>query len=461
MNVDGTTAVSMSGLQPLKSLFAAPDTVALPDRVKAIIAAEDRASEHVIGLVQIGLGLVLWCLYLIAPKPIDADVNMLAPVPVALAIYMVFSIARYWVITRQSTASWFVVLSIVADVALVIGLIWSFQRQYGCPPGFVLKAPTFVYLFVLIVLRSLRFDPRYVLMAGLASAAGWAIITLSAVMASPAGSITRSFTDYITSNHILIGAEFDKIFAMLLVTVLLTANALRAQRTLVAAVRQQAAASEISRFLSQGVADQISGSGTLIEAGDATERDAAILMLDVRGFTPFAAKVAPQDVVGVLTSLHARVIPIIRANGGVVDKFLGDGVMATFGGTRVSTHAAADALRALEQILDQAIEWERELPTLGVSERLTINAGVASGPVVFATLGSSDRLEYTVIGAAVNLAAKLEKHNKAAATRALLPVATLRQAEQQGFRARLAFKQISDATVAGVPGTIDLCAREI
>jgi adenylate cyclase len=414
-----------------------PAIAALPERVQKIIADEDRASERLIGYVQLAISALLWTLYLIAPRPADAAHAMFSPVPFALSAFTLFSMFRLWLILRQKVPDWFVGLSISADVGLVLGLIWSFHLQYGHSAGFALKAPTFVYLFVLIVLRALRFDPRYVLAAGLAAALGWAGLTALAVASSGTDHITRSFTEYLLSDRILIGAEFEKIFAIGLVTTLLAIGAKRAQRTLIASLREQAALSEVRRFLSKGVADQIAASDRLIEAGQAVERDAAILMLDIRGFTALSMRMPPAGVVRILTSLHARIIPVVRAHGGVIDKFLGDGVMATFGAADVSGTPAADALRALEQILVGAELWQADLPALGVSEPLHVNAAVASGRVVFATLGDGDRLEYTVIGDAVNLAAKLEKHNKVEHSIALVPAATVTVAKAQGYRPSL------------------------
>lgn len=89
---------------------------------------------------------------------------------------------------------------------------------------------------------------------------------------------------------------------------------------------------------------------------------------------------------------------------------------------------------------------------------LSVNGSVTSGTVVFATLGNEDRLEYTVIGEAVNLAAKLEKHNKVEGSLALVPAATLAEAMRQGYRARVAPRPKSSVAVAGVPAPIDLFA---
>lgn len=441
-------------------LFSGGTAVAaLPERVRRVVECEDRASERLIGYVQLSIGGLLWVLYLIAPRPADAASAMFAPVPFALAAFTIFSAFRLWLILRRKVPDWFVGISIAADVGLVLGLIWSFHLQYGQSAGFALKAPTFAYLFVLVVLRSLRYDPRYVLAAGLAGAFGWAGLTVAAVVASGRSAITRSFSEYLLSDRILIGAEVEKIICLLLVTALLALNARRAQRTIVAAVREQAALGEVRRFLPKGVADQIAGSEVLIEAGNAMDRDAAILMLDIRGFTALSMRVPPAEVVRILTAFHARVIPIVRAHGGVIDKFLGDGVMVTFGAANASATYAADALRALDQILVAAEQWQRSLPSLGVNEALNVNAAVASGRVVFATLGDGDRLEYTVIGEAVNLAAKLEKHNKVENSLALVAGDTVALAREQGYAAASQFISRPAARVAGVTALIDLHAR--
>lgn len=430
----------------------------LPDRVRAIIAHEDRASERLIGRVQLGIGLLLVALYTFAPKPIDA-VGLMSPVPRVLTIYLAFSLLRLWLIERQRTPDWFVGLSIAADIGLLLAVIWLFHGEYGQPPGFSLKAPAFVYLFVFVVLRALRFDPRYVITAGAAAAAGWIILTAAVISASQPTDITRSFSDYATSARILIGAEAEKVFALLLVTALLALASQRAQRTLVAAVREEAAAREIGRFLSRGVADQIARSETQIEAGHATEREAAVLMLDIRGFTKFAMGADPKDVVAMLTSLHTIVVPIVRGNRGVIDKFLGDEIMATFGAVEANETAAADALRALDAILIATQKWEDEQAAVNGKAFLRVNAAVASGRVVFATLGDGNRLEYTVIGDAANLAAKLEKHNKQTATRALYPADMLADAKRQGYAKSGPTHKLPASNVAGVTGCIDLVAR--
>ena len=210
------------------------------------------------------------------------------------------------------------------------------------------------------------------------------------------------------------------------------------------------------RFLSEGVAEAITSSEAMLEAGEAAERNAAIVMLDIRGFTRFSTTVPPGQVVAMLTSFHARIVPIVESHGGVVDKFLGDGVMATFGAVVPSTRAAADALRALEAIMDAAAEWSASQTSGDDGAALEVNGAAVAGPVVFATLGSADRLEYTVIGEAVNLAAKLEKHNKVEGTRALVPAATFEMAQAQGYRPSGTVERRPARRIVGAPEPVDL-----
>ena len=429
----------------------------MPERVRALILEQEQDSERLIGWVQLSLVVIFAAFYFVGPRPTDAPARMLIePVPIVLAAYALFTIARLILAYRIRLPGWLLVLSILVDTGLLISLIWVLHAQYGQPPPFSLKVPTFIYLFVIISLRALRFDHRYVLAAGVTAACAWMALLLLVIEASASDALTRDFTRYINGNFILRGAEFDKIFTILTVTGVLSIAIWRARQILITAVREEVASRDIKRFLPVGVTTAITHSETVIEAGQAEERDAAVVMLDIRGFTSFSTTVPPAGVVEMLTSLHARIVPIIERHGGIIDKFLGDGVMATFGAVEPSATAAADALRALEAVMDEADTWRSTLVDAQHGNTLCLNGAAAYGTVVFATLGSSERLEYTVIGEAVNLAAKLEKHNKAEATTALVTRAMFESAKQQGYAPPKTFEQRPARSVSGAPGQIDL-----
>jgi adenylate cyclase len=156
-----------------------------------------------------------------------------------------------------------------------------------------------------------------------------------------------------------------------------------------------------------------------------------------------------------LTEYHARLVPLIQRHGGTIDKFMGDGILATFGAAERSDRCAADALEAVDAVMAEAARWRAERETRG-EPPLAINAGVAVGRIVFGAVGDERRLEYTVIGDTVNLAAKLEKHNKLEGTRALASAETLERALAQAYHPPHRAERRPQRLVGGLPEPIDL-----
>jgi adenylate cyclase len=335
-------------------------------------------------------------------------------------------------------------------------LIWSFHRTYQQPPSFYLKAPTLLYVFIFIALRALRFDARYVLLAGGTAIIGWAILmTYAAVLDTEGMSITRDYIRYMTGNAILLGAEFDKIITIAVVTLVLAAAVVRARRTLFAAVSEGAAKRDLSRFFDANVARQITGSDSQIVAGEGVYRNAAVLMLDIRGFTAMSSNQSAASLIKLLSDYQTRVVPVIQGHSGSIDKFLGDGVMATFGAAVPSDTYAADAVRAVDEVLETMTAWNEERAAAGLAP-VPVNAAVAAGELIFGAVGDDQRLEYTVIGEPVNLAAKLEKHAKAERVRALVTETAYQTALRQGYEPKSAHELRRARDVDGVDSPVDL-----
>lgn len=427
----------------------------MPQRVRQAIEDQEDRSEILIGWFQLALIAVFGTFYLVAPRAEGDPMAGFRPVPFALAAYLVFTLARMWLAYRRLLPIWFLLVSIAVDIGLLIGLIWSFHLQYEQPAAFYLKVPTFLYLFIFIALRALRFDPRFVFAAGCGAALGWIVLVGYAAwdygMEPP---VTRDFVEYLTSNTLMVGAEVDKLLSIAAVTVILTVALMRARALLVSAVTDAAAARDLSRFFSPEIARTITGADTAIAAGDGEVRDAAVLMIDIRGFSRHSARVEPSETIRLLADYQTRTVPEIERHGGTIDKFLGDGIMATFGATTPSRTAAADALMAMESVLLAGQAWNAERMVRGIPA-LPINAAAVAGPLVFGAVGHERRLEYTVIGATVNLAARLEKFNKAMGTDGVTTRETHAAARSQGFTPRLTTLESPGRTVPDA-GELDL-----
>lgn len=125
--------------------------------------------------------------------------------------------------------------------------------------------------------------------------------------------------------------------------------------------------------------------------------EVSVMFLDVRGFTRYAEQHPAQEVVAALNRLFERVVPVIQARGGRVDKFVGDGLLAVFGApNRLPDHATRAVAAALE------------IAELQAETGLPFGIGVNSGVVVAGNTGGGGRLEFSVIGDAVNVAARVE-----------------------------------------------------
>jgi adenylate cyclase len=148
-------------------------------------------------------------------------------------------------------------------------------------------------------------------------------------------------------------------------------------------------------------------------------------------------------------------VPIIRRHGGVVDKFLGDGIMATFGAAAPNKTYAADALRAMDDLMAEARRWSIGAQA-GGGVPLQVNGGVAAGRIIFGAVGDRSRLEYTVIGDAANLSAKLVKHNKALGSEALTTAEMYALALAQGYQPREPRRTVPQSAVAGVADPLDV-----
>ena len=424
----------------------------LPYRVLAAIEAQDEATERLIGWVQLGVFTVLGSFYFIAPKTFTADAPF-APVPWALGAYFTFTLLRLALSYRIRLPNWFLSVSILVDMSLLMTLIWSFHLQYRQPPSFYLKAPTLLYAFIFISLRALRFQMRYVLLAGLAAACGWMILVGYAISSDPTW-ITHSYVEYMNMNKILIGAEFDKIISFALVTAILALAISRARTLLVSAVSEGAAAEQFSRFLSSEAALRIRGSELPLAAGRGEARRTAVVCLDLRGFTRLAARMPPDEVMLFLSEYLDRLVPLITARGGYVDKFLGDGILVTLSEYAGENHVAA-AFSMVDEVMAEIELWNADLRRLGKAP-LRVGAAITAGTAIFGAVGGAGRLEYTVIGESVNLAAKLEKHNKTAGTRALTTAAAYALARAQGYQALASTSERPGSRIEGVDEPLDL-----
>ncbi len=378
----------------------------LPGRVQQAIDRQQDQAEILIGWAQLLLIGFFIGLYALAPRP--ADMTAFAPVPYVLSAFLLVNVVRLSCAYRFRLPASALVASAVLDIALLLGLIWSFHLQYHQPLSFSLKAPTLLYVFIFIALRALRFDASYVIAVGLAAALGWTAMVCEAVLtAGPGNDITRDYVEYLTSNAILVGGEVDKIITILLVTGILAVGLIRTQRLLVRSVVDSALARDLTRFVAPEVATRVRSADREIQPGDGEVTTATVLFSDIEKFSTLSERLDPRALMAMLNEYFAAIATLVDREGGVITMFQGDAMLVTFNSARPNKDHAAAALRAAIAI--QELTCRR---AFGDGLILRTRCGLSTGEMVSGAVGAADRLYFTVYGDDVNVAARLEQLNK-------------------------------------------------
>lgn len=436
--------------------LANPDASArLPARVVRALHAQRERSEILTSWVQAIVITVLATLYIVAPSTSPADL-LFRPAPWAIGVYAAFTALRLRLAYTGQLGPTLRALSVVLDMALLTVTIWGFHLEYGQPAAFYLKAPTFTYFFIFIALRTLSFSPGYVLLAGGAAAVGW-LALIGYALAEPGGMglVTRNYVEYMTSARILIGGEIDKILSLLLVSMLLAIGVARSRQFLESSIMEHAATTQLVRFFSPEVAEQLLQADELLRPGQGESREAAAMFIDLRGFTKLAALLKPREIIALLGEFQHVAVPIIQKHQGSIITYLGDGIMITFGATRPNATYAADALRCADDLVQAVGVWVRESCARGDCAA-EMGLGLEVGPVICGAIGEAVRLEYAVIGDPVNRAAKFQNHTKVEGVHALTSPLARDKAIAQGYQPRAEQPVLRGRRVDGIEAPLDL-----
>lgn len=182
----------------------------------------------------------------------------------------------------------------------------------------------------------------------------------------------------------------------------------------------------LGKVVSPAIATELLKSA-LVLGGE--EREVTVLFSDLRDFTTLSEKLSPVDLLDLLNRYLDRMSAIVEKHGGVIDKYIGDAIMALYGAPVVSPDAADNAIATARDMVTALATLNAEL-LAGGKPSLAVGIGINTARVVAGNMGSRSRLNYTVVGDGVNLASRLESLTKdpAYATRIIISEATLRAA---------------------------------
>ena len=185
----------------------------------------------------------------------------------------------------------------------------------------------------------------------------------------------------------------------------------RARNLVRTEARAQAARENLARYVSPNLVERLAAAAEPF--GSVRRQEAAILFVDVVGFTRFAERNEPEAVIAFLREFHSRMAQAVFAHEGTLDDYIGDEVMAVFGTPEPRADDAVRALACAQTMRRAMARWNEERASLALPA-VRVGIGLHVGTVVTGSTGSSDRLKFAVVGDAVNVASRLQ-----AATREL------------------------------------------
>lgn len=283
------------------------------------------------------------------------------------------------------------------------------------PMAFSYRFDNFLYFFIILSAGTMAYSWRTVVAIGTWTSAVW-LLALAMVwyFSDPSSAfqtvVFDAFADYprvlelMDPNSFMLSLRIQEVMVFLLTAVILGYSVRRFDVLLLSNATLERERANLSRYFSPNVVEQLSQNDDPLK--EVKRQNTAILFVDIVGFTGMSEAMRPFDVITLLREFHARMEREVFRHDGTLDKYLGDGLMATFGTPIAGERDASDAIACARAMQANIADWNAGRKRRG-EPPISIGVGVHFGETLLGDIGAN-RLEYAVIGTAVNVASRLE-----------------------------------------------------
>jgi len=414
-------------------MTTSPADPPLPERLSDAFSTEALAAERqsfrirIVALVLIGLVVLV-----VTPWPYSLYYHALLPL-FALTGYLNYRLRqRHW------PALWPSYLMVTLDVMLLTLVLLLpnplIPPDFNWPIQIQLRFGNFMYFYIFLIALAFTYSPRLVLWGAAATAVCWSAgvmliyfraDTLRPELDDRSSEMLKAFLDPYFVDR---GVAFQEVVILLIIAAALATFVWRTRRVALREAWSERQRASLARYFSPTVVASLAETSEPFRQGR-TQR-AAVLFADIVGFTGHAEALSSEETLDLLRAYHGRMAAAVFAHGGTLDKFIGDGMMATFGTPDPSDRDAADALACARAILEAIASWNGERAAAGLKP-VTVGVGIHAGPVVLGNIGDARRLEFAVVGDTVNVASRLERLTRTLETDLVVSAATVDLVRQQ------------------------------
>ncbi|WP_223421065.1 adenylate/guanylate cyclase domain-containing protein [Tateyamaria pelophila] len=320
------------------------------------------------------------------------------------------------------------------------------------PTALIYQFDVFQYFYIILATGVLSYSWRTIVAIGNWTLCLWLLGTLSIwFFGRTVPGLSEAALELFPGNMDL-GAQLDpnlvhwdlriqEVMVFIIVAGILAVTVRRYQNLVLDSAEMSRERTNLARYFSPTMVEELSQKDEPL--GQIRSHDAAVLFVDIVGFTAYSDGRPPQEVIETLRTFHARMESEVFAHGGTLDKYLGDGLMATFGTPLPLKDDAARAVACVRAMADRMAALNAARKADGLPE-IDARFGLHFGPVVLGDIGAN-RLEFAVLGDTVNVASRLE-----AMTRSLNVQAIASDAAIQAAGSHEGFEAVPDQAVRGV-----------
>lgn len=384
---------------------------------RRLVAEAEIAAERTVARLRMAIALALAVTFLLAVAPSAEAARQFPQLRFAwaaaisvMASYFLLGAAEALVIRLGRYRPWMAWAAATADVGFFVFNAWLSLHNGAIPANYLTAMPAFWLAPIALAFGALRFNP---LLQGYAVAL-MLLGAVASVMLAPAWTFdsTRAPPERL-SYYFSVPPNIMRLMMLAMAGGVLVFAAVRARRLLERAVAETRAHATLTRFLPAPIASQ-AATGGLDALREGERRTVAILFADMRGFTRHTQFMSAVELGAFVTEHRRRISAAVEATDGVIDKFIGDAALVVFGIARMpdAPRDAAAALDCARRIVGEMRDWSAARVAAGEAA-VRVGVGVHFGEVYCGAIGDDARLEYTVLGDAVNVASRLEAQTKA------------------------------------------------
>ncbi|WP_407526758.1 adenylate/guanylate cyclase domain-containing protein [Methylobacterium oryzisoli] len=394
----------------------APPFISIParplegDLVASLMRRHEVAAERLIGWLRVAIGLGVFVTVIAADRVLHRLTGVSLDLFernawVASLGFLLVGAASIALAEPQRWRHGFAYLFMVLDVGLVLVIAWLAVSERGLPGNALPSAPIVWAAPLVLAVGALRYD---------------VVVQLTAIALLALGLVGIA----VALDHRLVldaavadGSPWRQLFSMpinlLRLEMVLLAGAatafgiVRSRRLLSSAVKDAVGRASLARFLPAEIAPRVASGDAALRRG--RRQRAVIVFVDIRDSTGMAEGMDPERLSQFFTAFRTRILACVRRHRGFVDKFIGDGALVLFGVPDEGGDDAARALAFAHDLVGIVEAWNatRELP-----HTVRIGIGIHAGEVFCGIVGDDERMEFTVLGDAVNVASRLEQATK-------------------------------------------------